>query len=445
MSRFKTLPLSWLCDLAYLLFLPLLIPAWLVLSRLMSREKYRRGFFQKLGWVERREGAGRSLWIHAVSVGEVLTAAPLIEALGRRFEDWEICLSVSTSTGFDTARKRLPATPVFYAPLDLSPCVARTFNRRRPDALILLELEVWPNFLLAARRRGIPVMIANGRLSGVSSGRYARAGLLGRWLFSLVDHVAVQNRVYAERFEAMGVDPGRIEVQGNLKHDREVKVTEAEAGELRRRLGWSAEESVLVGGCTHPGEESMLIGVCMRLEEKYPGLRLVLAPRHVERLADEDPEGWVPAGGAPRTFARWSDWQGTEEKPLGDSILVVDTVGELEKFYALADLAVVGGSFVPHGGHNVLEPASLSKAVLFGAHTENFEDEVSLLLEEQAALVVHDAGELEKAAGKLLGDPQERARMGERAARTFAGLSGAVERHVEWIAQALSLPLLARN
>ena len=131
MSRFKTLPLSWLCDLLYLLSSPLLVPAWLFLSRLMTREKYRRGFFRKLGSVERREGASRSLWVHAVSVGEVLTAAPLIEALERALEGWDISLSVSTPTGFDTARKRLPGTTVFYAPFDLSACGARTFRRRR--------------------------------------------------------------------------------------------------------------------------------------------------------------------------------------------------------------------------------------------------------------------------------------------------------------------------
>ena len=137
MSRFKTLLLSWLCDLIYLLFSPLLVAGWLLLSRFFTREKYRRGFFQKLGSVERREGDSRSLWVHAVSVGEVLTAAPLIEALQAHLEDWDGSLSVSTPTGFDTARKRLPSTSVFYAPVDLSVCVGRTFRRRRPDAHIL--------------------------------------------------------------------------------------------------------------------------------------------------------------------------------------------------------------------------------------------------------------------------------------------------------------------
>ena len=436
MSRFKTLPLSWLCDLLYLLSSPLLVPAWLFLSRLMTREKYRRGFFRKLGSVERREGASRSLW--------VLTVAPLIEARERGLEDWDVSLSVSTPTGFDTARKRLPGTTVFYAPFDLSPCVARTFSRRRPDALLLLELEVWPNFLLAARRRGLPVMVANGRLSGGSSERYLRTGFLGRWLFSMVDRVAAQNEVYAGRFETLGVDPGNIEVLGNLKHDREVSVTAADAAELRRRLGWSSGELVIVGGCTHPGEESILLGILSGLESSHPGLRLVLAPRHIERLAGEKPSGWPGRGAAERSFTRWSEWREGAGEPLGDSILVVDTVGELERFYSIADLAVVGGSFVPHGGHNVLEPASLSKAVLFGPHTENFEDEVALLLEAQAAgvpVVASQAGGIPEAvednvtgmlvrardpaaiAGaviELLAHPDQRARMGEAGRRHVA-------------------------
>jgi len=445
MSRFKTLPLSWLCDLAYLLFSPLLVPGWLLLSRFFTREKYRRGFFQKLGSVERRGGDSRSLWVHAVSVGEVLTAAPLIEALERHLEGWDVSLSVSTPTGFDTARKRLPGTTVFYAPIDLSVCVSRTFRRRRPDALVLLELEVWPNFLLAARRRGIPVMVANGRLSGGSSDRYVRTGFLGRWLFSLVDRVAAQNEVYAGRFEALGVEPGRIEVLGNLKHDREVGVTAADADELRGRLGWSGGERVVVGGCTHPGEETLLLGILSRLEGNHPDLRLVLAPRHVERLAAEEPGSWSGQDAGGRTFTRWSEWKAGPGEPLADSVLVVDTVGELERFYSIADLTVVGGSFIPHGGHNVLEPASLSKAVLFGPHTENFADEVALLLEAEAAILAADAEELEKALGDLLVDGEERSRLGEKAGCAFSGLSGSIERHIQWIDRALTLPMPGTN
>ena len=439
MLRFKTLPLSWLCDLLYLLFSPVVVIGWLILSRFMTRDKYRRGFFQKLGSGERREGESRSLWVHAVSVGEVLTAAPLVEALGVAFDGWEVSMSVSTPTGFDAARKRLPGTKVFYAPFDLSPLVARTFSRRRPDALVLLELEVWPNFLLEAGRRGVPVLIANGRLSGGSSDRYSRTGFLGRWLFSMVDRVAAQNEAYADRFKELGVEPGRIEVLGNLKHDREVGVSAADAAELRAGLGWSEGELVMVGGCTHPGEESILLGILSRLQGEQPGLRLVLAPRHVERLAGETPAGWIPPDDTERSFTMWSGWQAGAGEALGDSVLVVDTVGDLERIYSIADLAVVGGSFVPHGGHNVLEPASLSRAVLFGPHTANFEDEVSLLLAGRGGILARDPEELEKALAELLGNPEEREKMGERAGETFSGLSGAVERHVEWIERALSL------
>ena len=445
MLRFKTLPLSWFCDLLYLLFSPVVVIGWLILSRFMTRDKYLRGFFQKLGSVERREGESRSLWVHAVSVGEVLTAAPLVEALGSAFDGWDVSMSVSTPTGFDTARKRLPGTKVFYAPFDLSPLVARTFSRRRPDVLVLLELEVWPNFLLEAGRRGVPVLIANGRLSGGSSDRYSRTGFLGRWLFSMVDRVAAQNAAYADRFKELGVEPGRIEVLGNLKHDREVGVSAADAAELRAGLGWSEGELVMVGGCTHPGEESILLGILSRLQGEQPGLRLVLAPRHVERLAGETPAGWIPPDDTERSFTMWSGWQAGAGEALGDSVLVVDTVGDLERIYSIADLAVVGGSFVPHGGHNVLEPASLSRAVLFGPHTANFEDEVSLLLAGRGGILARDPEELEKALAELLGNAEEREKMGQRAGETFSGLSGAVERHVEWIERALSLSKSSGN
>jgi 3-deoxy-D-manno-octulosonic-acid transferase len=433
----KLLLESLLVDLVYLLASPVVFLVLLVLSRGFKLPKYRRGFLQKLGYVPIREGDDPSLWIHAVSVGEALTAEPLVEALAESFPRHDISISVSTSTGFEVARQRYPGRTVFYAPFDVSSCATRALHRRRPDAILLVELELWPNFLLTAQRLGVPVLVVNGRLTTRSSRRYALAGGLARWLFGLVTAYAVQNEEYAARFRRLGVPPERVAVLGNLKHSRRPRVSPQEAEALRSRLGWPASDGfvVLVAGSTHPGEERLLCEVYAALREQEPRLRLVIAPRHVERLARGESASW----GAVRPLVRWSEWRYRGDEALGERILLVDTVGELERFYALADMVVVGGSFVPHGGHNVFEPAALGKPTCFGPHTQNFADEVRVLLEAGAAQRGANGGELRRCLERWLADPGERRRLGEMARTAVEELQGAARRHVEWLGRALSL------
>ena len=208
-----------LVDLVYVLLSPLALLYVLVVSRCFLRPKYRRGLLQKLGFVARVPPGQTSFWVHAVSVGEVKTSLPLIRALQERFPDGHIGLSVATFTGFEVARKSLPHVDIFYAPLDLSLITARVFRRRRPTALVLVELELWPNFLMTARRRGVPVFVVNGRITERSARRYRKLSCLSRSLFRCVDGYAVQDEAYRERFLGLGVEPGRVEVLGNLKHD----------------------------------------------------------------------------------------------------------------------------------------------------------------------------------------------------------------------------------
>jgi 3-deoxy-D-manno-octulosonic-acid transferase len=433
MKRSKAALQSLGVDLLYLIASPLILLAYLVISRGFTRPKYRRGLSQKLGFVPVRDGDARSIWVHAVSVGEVQTCVPLVEALAERFPDDDISISVSTYTGFHVARKRFPNRTIHYAPLDLSFCVTRAYRRRRPDLVLLVELELWPNFLLVARRLGVPALVVNGRVTERSCRGYERAGFLGRWLFSLVDDYAVQNDEYAARFRRLGVPEERLAILGNLKHGRSAGVTPEEARSLRDRLGWSTDDGhvVLVGGSTHPGEESLLCRVLAELREKEPKLRLILVPRHVERLVAGESDNW----GADRPIVRWSQWAVTEgdSRALGDQILLVDTVGELERVYALADLVVVGGSFIPHGGHNVLEPACLGKATCFGPHTANFRDEVRILLDADAARQLDDGSELSPCLGAWIDDPQERRSVGERASRAVAERRGAITEQAEWV------------
>ncbi len=436
-SRFGLFLGALAIDLVYLLAAPFLLLALLIASRGLTRPKLRRGLLRKLWCPDRRRTTGPSIWVHAVSVGEVLTAAPLVRALRARFPDSDMSVSVSTYTGFEVARQQLPEHDVFWFPADPSPCVNRAFRMRRPSIVALVELEVWPGFLIAAARRRVPVVVVNGRLTERSCRRYARFGAIARGLFGLVGAYAVQTDAYAERFRRLGVDAERIEVLGNLKHDRPRGVDSAATDALRHELGWPRSgHALLVAGCTHPGEERILCDLLPRLRAIEPGLRLVLAPRHVERLGGTEEDRW----GCDRPIVRWSGWRSAKagERPaLGDSVLLVDTVGELELFYAAADMAFVGGSLVEHGGHNAFEPAAHGRATCFGPHTENFRFEVDALLAADAALQVSGAEELEIRLAEWLRDPAARAGHGARAAAAVDALRGAIERHVEWIAGAV--------
>jgi 3-deoxy-D-manno-octulosonic-acid transferase len=292
--------------------------------------------------------------------------------------------------------------------------------------VVLLELEVWPNFLVAAREAGIPVLVANGRLSARSFPRYRRLGPAARWLFGGLDGVAAQSDEYAGRFAALGVPAGRIEVLGNLKYDAEPR-DPGDPAATRALLGWGSSDPVLVAGCTHPGEEEILLGLWADLRRDRPGLRLVLAPRHIERAREVQ----ALAAGRGVAVAAWS-------RPApGAGVLVVDGIGHLDRMYAAGDVTFVGGSLAPRGGHNLLEPARLGKPVLFGPSTANFEDIAGHLLAREAALRVPDAAGLRAEVERLLADPGARSALGARAREAAAALRGAVARHVAWIRRAL--------
>jgi 3-deoxy-D-manno-octulosonic-acid transferase len=304
--------------------------------------------------------------------------------------------------------------------------------------LILVELELWPNFLLVAKRLGVPTWVVNGRLSERSAARYALVAPLSGALFRLVDAYGVQTEDYATRFRRIGVPTERITVLGNLKYDRApAPRSVADADGLRQRLGWGRDEGIvlIVAGCTHPGEEKMLAAMMPRLDPEH--VRWVLAPRHVERLAaPAELETWD----CPRRLVRWSEIRerasGDDMRRLlerGDDVLLVDTVGELERFYAAADMVIVGGSFVPHGGHNMLEPTRLGKPTVFGPAHANFREEANYLLRSDAAVLASDGAELEAQLLEWLGDPVSRRELGQRAAEVTEKLRGALARVLDWI------------
>ena len=432
-------------DLLWIGLSPLLLLVLAIASRGFTRPKLTRGLLSKCRPRPLADLGGQRLWVHAVSVGEVLTVAPLVEALRASVPSRQVIVSVSTYTGFATARRRLPHYDVVWAPADLSLCVDRAFRLWRPEALLLVELELWPGLLLGARRHGVPALVVNGRLTTRSARSYARTGPLARGLFSLVDGYAVQNEAYAERVRSLGVDPRRVEVLGNLKHDRDSRADPAEAARLRRQLLSGSEAGVVwVAGCTHPGEERALLEMLPRLRGVEPRLAFVLAPRHVERLEYGEGRGRAleDRWGADRPLIRWTVFQeraAAERHEPSDQVLLVDRVGILESFYAAADLAFVGGTLVERGGHNVLEPAALGCPTAFGPSVENFEDEVAALLDADGARQVADAQELERCLAHWLQQPEDRRQVGQRGAEAVRRLAGARRGHLEWVGSWLAL------
>jgi 3-deoxy-D-manno-octulosonic-acid transferase len=382
-----------------------------------------------------RFGLGRrlampSIWLHAVSVGEVSAAAPLVRALHASHPDVPLVLTTATPTGRAQAATLFGAdVEVRFLPYDTAGAVRRFLARIRPRAAIIMETELWPNLLHECGRRGVPVLFASARLAARSVPRYRRfgtlfsAGLRNAW-------VAAQSSADADRFIALGADPARTRVVGNLKFDMRLGEAVAENGrELRRR--YLGARPVWTAGSTHEGEEELVLDAHAVLERAVRGALLVLVPRHPQRF-----EG-VAALLERRGLV--FDRRGRSETVRPEAqVLLLDTMGELTAFYAASDMAFVGGSLVPAGGHNLLEPAALGVPVITGPHTQNGPEIARLLIEAGGALEVADGAALAAAAGRLLADPALRERMGENA-RSF------VEAHRGSLARLLALiePLLA--
>jgi 3-deoxy-D-manno-octulosonic-acid transferase len=381
---------------------------------------------ERLGLALDGPPAGRRAWVHAVSVGEAIAAAPLVAGLRRLHPELPLVMTTVTETGARVVRERYgPDVEHRFFPLDLPGAVRRVVAAIDPAFLVCMETELWPNVLRHLRRRGIPVMIANGRLSDRSFPRYRLVRRLLRPVLDDVTVFAMQSPEDARRAIALGAAPERVVVTGNLKHEAGPEA--AGAIELwQRLLGLSPGQPVWIAGSTHRGEEAAVLDAHRAAAAALPGLVLVLAPRHPERV----PEvlKLVRARGFPAV--RRSE---LPRARTAGAVIVLDTVGELATLYAVAELVFVGGSLAPVGGHNVLEPAVRRKPVLFGPHTANFREPAALLLEAGGAVEVADAGALVRAVVRLLGDPPLRARMGEAAAAAAAGRHGAARETLDLV------------
>ena len=380
------------------------------------------------------------IWLHAVSVGEVNLCTQLINALEPRIPNVKIVVSCTTTTGMAELKRRLPTrVSKIYYPVDRSKYVRRALATINPEAVILVEAEIWPNFLWRAASLKIPVFLANARLSDRSYPRYKKFAFLFRPLFRSFAGVGCQSEEDAGRLRAVGCQPGAVQVVGNLKFDA-AKFTERSTLDVRGllcQIGVPDDALILVAGSTHDGEEILLADMARRLREKFPKLFLILVPRHFERTKDIGQK--LKARGV-KFMLRSEIYSRTQLPPNALDCLLVNTTGELKFFYGTAAVAFIGKSLTAFGGQNPIEPGAQGKAIVFGPNMQNFSDITRAFLAKNAAVQVKSPEELERVIGDLLGDAPHRAALGRAALDVVTENLGAVERTVEMI-----LPHLERR
>ncbi|HEX6996651.1 MAG TPA: lipid IV(A) 3-deoxy-D-manno-octulosonic acid transferase [Gammaproteobacteria bacterium] len=392
---------------------------------------YWRRWPERFGFVERFDGR-RVIWVHAVSVGEVRSAAALVEALAARFPRHRVLVTTMTPTGSDQVRELFgDRVSHSYVPFDFPDAVARFLDRVRPEFAVIAETEFWPNIFAACRRRGLPLMLVNGRVSQASLRGYLRVPRTTRAMLRNADLLCAQTKTDAQRLRNLGAPEPLIKVTGNLKFDVAVPDTLAAEG-AALRAAWGAERPVWIAASTHGGEEGRVLEAFNGLRRALPNLLLVLVPRHPERFA-----------GVARLCRRRGYRVALRSRhrgalPAGTEVLVGDTMGELQRLYAAADVAFIGGSLVPRGGQNLLEACAVRVPVVFGPHMFHFEEISAMALERGAARQVHDVDELAAAVALYFEQPALRRAAGEAAYTLLTDNQGALERTLALIEQTLA-------
>jgi 3-deoxy-D-manno-octulosonic-acid transferase len=428
-----------LYNILFTIFFLLASPYYFI--RMRRRGNWQSGFAQRFGHYDSKFKQAitnrHTLWMHAVSVGEVNVCTQLIRALEPRLPNVKIIVSTTTTTGMGELERKLPShIGRIYYPIDYRACVQRAMSIIRPKAIVLVEAEIWPNFLWRARSRGTPLFLVNARLSDRSYPRYKRFGFLFRQLFASFAGVGTQSESDAAKLRELGCRPEAIRVVGSLKFDA-AKLDERrllDVPAMFRQMGLSPQTLVLVAGSTHAGEEALLAKVFLRLRVRFPNLFLVLVPRHFERSREVGRE--LEAQGV--RFVYRNELAGGAQFPA-DSIqcLLVNTTGELKYFYEQATVIFIGKSLTAQGGQNPIEPGAVGKAMVFGPNMQNFAEVVRSFLAREAAVQVQDATELEKVMGELLADEARRGAIGRRALGVVHENLGAIDRTVDLIVEHL--------
>ena len=427
-----------LYTLAIVVFAVLLSP-WFAYQAIRYR-KYVVNLPQRMGYlpVSFNLDGDESIWIHAVSVGEALTARALVTDLRERYPDLRIFLSTTTLTGQQVAQSRIQdVDAVFFFPFDLPPFVNRTLRLVRPRLFIMMETELWPNLLRACRRQGVKTILVNGRISSRSYPRYRLARSLFRRVLVDVDRFCMQSEESARRIVDIGADPARVSVTGSLKFESLESPAAAQgrgAGRVLRYFRIPPTRPVFIAASTLKGEESLVFAAFAAARRAHPGALLILAPRKPERFGEA--EALARAEGL--KVVRRTELS-VDSEPRAD-VVVLDTIGELANLFQVATVVFVGGSLVDQGGHNILEPAVHGKPIVFGPYMQNFAEIAGAFLKNQAAVQVADGADLTSALVRLIGDPVERARLGAAARALVEANRGAKPRTLEAIAALLPPP-----
>ncbi|GIK11493.1 MAG: 3-deoxy-D-manno-octulosonic acid transferase [Candidatus Brocadia sp. AMX2] len=402
--------------------------------KFITSKRYRSGLPQRLGWIETRERKKPCVWIHCASVGEVLTAKALVKSIEKEFNYLDIVVTTNTNTGLSVAKQCFHDKKTFYFPLDLSWVTEKVLSTIQPICVILIELEIWPNFLIATAKRHIPVVLLNARISEKSFKWYRMVRKLSKGFF---ESLATRDNAFCARTEAdatrlmnLGISEIQILITGNMKFDNMVTdVPEDTKKRLMCLLEIDKDDKVVVCGSTHGGEERVILKIFKHLCTKIKKLRLILVPRHIERA---DTIGKLIESMGLRWIKKTALDKGNK---IGESryetVILVDTVGELLATYSIADCVFVGKSLVPLGGQNMMEPAGLAKPVIVGPHTFNFLEAVQLLREADAIKVVQDEPSLLKEMMYLLEHPDEAQEIGKRAQSVVIKQRGATDRNLK--------------
>lgn len=413
-------------DLIFLGFAVFCLPVYLV------RGKLKAGFLKRLGFLPSLADGGRPIWIHAVSVGEVIAVGGLVNRLRALYPKKKIVISTVTATGNRIARGLIaPGDFLTYLPLDLSFIVRRVLKKINPSIFIIAETEIWPNLIIRLAKMRIPVVTVNGRISDNSYRGYRLAKFFIRPILRQVGQFCVQTDLDARRLVSLGVESSRVQVTGNVKFDQSLDYSQPDPAAYRAKLWLGDADKLLVCGSTHPQEEEIILGAYRELLNIFPKLKLLLAPRHPER-----------SGKIGRLAQKFcfkpvliSQIPGACPTCIRSPVFILDTIGELFKYYSAADIVFVGGSLVKRGGHNILEPASLKKPVIFGPHMFNFRDISGLFLAHQAALLAKDGRELYARVKELLDSQLLAKAQAERAYELIIRNRGATEKNLGVIKQ----------
>ena len=427
----------WLYNALWLLAFPIIL-GYLVLQSLLTG-KYRRNLGHRLGLglKDRIKTINRRvIWVHALSVGEVLSAVSLLYSLKDQFPEYELFFTTTSETGQQIARKRMTSLNCrfSYLPLDLWWIVRRTMKNIEASLFVLVETDLWPNLLWSLARDGTPIVLVNGRVSDRSFPRYRLGLRFITKVFNTIDVLCMQSEEDGRRMRTLGVEASKVRITGNMKFDQPLaESVDQERDQLIKELGWTPPSATWVAGSTHAGEEDMILKIYTRLREDFPSLGLILAPRNQQRFKEvfsmSKQRGW-------HTAVR-SELPAKNSRGVKPDVFVLDTIGELSRFYSLGSFAFVGGSLVAFGGHNPLEAAQRGLPVIFGPHMENFKEIAAILTGSGGGFQISTEAELYGQIKNWLVAPAKCREQGKKAQAAMQPYQGAVARNLEIIRKLL--------